>query len=64
MENAYQEPPRFEVHRMIVEDDSLTVLGEITLADAQGKPVRHQYCDVWRLRDGKMAQLQAFVTPG
>jgi ketosteroid isomerase-like protein len=64
MESAYQEPPRFQVHRMIAEDDSLAVLGEITLEDEQGKPVRHQYCDVWRLRDGKMAALQAFVIPG
>jgi len=64
MESAYQEPPRFEVHRMIAENDSLAVLGEITLEDGQGKLVRHKYCDVWRLRDGKMAQLQAFVIPG
>ncbi|MCC2675851.1 MAG: hypothetical protein K0Q43_4017 [Ramlibacter sp.] len=64
MEDAYQVPPRFQVHRMIAEDDMLVVVGEITLDDAQGKPVRHQYSDVWRLRDGKMAALQAFVIPG
>lgn len=64
MEDAYREPPRFQVHRMIEEGDTLAVLGEITLDDAEGRPVRHQYCDVWRLRDGKMAGLQAFVIPG
>jgi len=64
METAYQQPPRFEVHRLIAEGDSLAALGVITLDDEAGQPVRHQYCDVWRLRDGKMAALQAFVIAG
>lgn len=36
-------------------------LGTITLKDEKGTPIEHAYCDVWRFREGKMAELQAFV---
>ena len=61
MRTTYKEPPKFRVHRMIAEDDFVAALGDITLKDKKGKPVQHAYCDVWRFRDGKMAELQAFV---
>lgn len=61
MARTYQEPPQFEVQRMIAEGDTLAAIGEITLKDEAGKAVRHAYCDVWRLRDGKLAELKAFV---
>jgi uncharacterized protein (TIGR02246 family) len=61
MRTTYKEPPRFRVHRMIAEDDFVAALGDITLKDEEGEPVQHAYCDVWRFRDGKMAELHAFV---
>ncbi len=61
MTTAYREPPRFEVHRLIAEDDFVTALGEIALKDEKGQATHHAYCDVWRFRDGLMAELQAFV---
>ena len=61
MKATYKEPPRFELHRTIAEGDSLAALGDITLKDAAGKAVDYTYCDVWRFRDGKMAELHAFV---
>ena len=61
MAATYREPPKFKVQRMIAEDDFVAALGEITLKNAAGKDVEHAYCDVWRFRDGKMAELQAFV---
>jgi uncharacterized protein len=61
MTATYKEPPKFNVHRMIAEGDSLAALGEITLKDEEGKTAQHAYCDVWRFRDGKMAELHAFV---
>lgn len=64
MGSAYTKPPRFEVHRLIAEDDIVTALGEITLKDEAGKHARHAYCDVWRFREGKMAALHAFVIEG
>ena len=61
MATAYREPPKFNVQRMIAEGDFVTALGEITLTDAEGKASLHAYCDVWRFRGGRMAELQAFV---
>lgn len=61
MATAYKEPPRFEVHRLIADGDFLSAVGEITMKDEAGKTARHAYCDVWRFRDGKLAELQAFV---
>ena len=61
MQETYKEPPSFKVDRMIAEGDSLAALGEITLMDQSGKATRNAYCDVWRFRDGKLAELRAFV---
>jgi uncharacterized protein len=61
MAETYREPPTFEVHDLIGAGDYVTAIGEITLKSEDGKPVRHAYCDVWRFRDGKMAELRAFV---
>lgn len=61
MANTYKEPPKFELHRMVAEGDFVMALGEITLKDEAGKGTRNAYCDVWRFREGKMAELQAFV---
>jgi ketosteroid isomerase-like protein len=46
---------------MIGDGDFVAALGEITLTDEEGNTRPHAYCDVWRFRDGKMAELQAFV---
>ena len=62
MKATYREPPRFRVDRMIAEGDTVVALGEITLEDDAGKATRYVYCDVWRFRGGRMAELRAFVT--
>jgi uncharacterized protein len=61
MKTAYQEPPTFAVHRMIAEGDFVAALGEITVKDEKGEKVQHAYCDTWRFREGKLAELHAFV---
>lgn len=63
MKTAYREPPRFDLKRMVAEADTVAAIGEITLKDDSGKLVRHAYCDVWRFREGLLAELQAFVVP-
>ncbi|WP_460677280.1 nuclear transport factor 2 family protein [Hymenobacter coalescens] len=60
MATAYQQPPRFRVEQLIAEDDFVTALGTITMAE-DGQDVEYAYCDVWRFRDGQMAELRAFV---
>lgn len=61
MAKAYLEPPDFMVERYISEGDFLTAIGKISLKDEAGQLRHYAYCDVWRLRDGKLFELQAFV---
>lgn len=61
MATMYIEPPKFTVDNSIAEGDFFTVLGEITLTDEDGKAIHHSYCDVWRFRGDKIAELKAFV---
>ena len=59
--STYIEPPKFVVDQLIAEGDFVTAVGEIDLRDETGAMVHYAYCDVWRVRDGKLAELQAFV---
>jgi uncharacterized protein (TIGR02246 family) len=58
---TYLEPPRFTVTQLIAEGDFVTAIGDIAVAEATGRVTHSAYCDVWRLRDGKLAELRAFV---
>jgi len=61
MATTYLKPPEFEVRELIGENDFVTALGNITLEDQNGKPIHYSYCDVWRFRESRMAELMAFV---
>jgi uncharacterized protein len=61
MATNYTEPPTFAVAHMIAEGDYVVALGTITTKDEDGKAARSSYCDVWRFREGLIAELQAFV---
>ena len=61
MEETYVELPKFDVAHLIAEGDFVTAVGNITMKDEHGREVESAYCDVWRLRDGKLAELKAFV---
>ena len=61
MLTAYSKPPKFDVKNLIAEHDFVTAIGYITMPDKNEKMIRYAYCDVWRFRDGKMAELMAFV---
>jgi uncharacterized protein (TIGR02246 family) len=61
MERSYVHPPEFDVTDLLAEGDTVVAIGEITLTDANGARNRSAYCDIWRLRDGKLAELRAFV---
>ncbi|MET0465548.1 MAG: nuclear transport factor 2 family protein [Chitinophagaceae bacterium] len=63
MAATYIEPPIVMVDQLISEGDFLTVIGEITMKNADGIPVRYWYSDTWRFENGKMAELKAFVIP-
>ena len=61
MATTYVEPPRFMVENLIAEGEYLTAIGTIAMKNEHGKMVNYSYCDVWRFRNGKMAELKAFV---
>lgn len=61
MKATYLAPPENKVERLIAEGDFVTALGDIAVKDKQGKVTHSTYCDVWRVSDGKLAELRAFV---
>lgn len=61
MSENYIEPPKFDIKNLIAEHDFVTAIGNITMATGEGKMLQYEYCDVWRFRNGKMAELRAFV---
>lgn len=63
MTREYVEPPEFTVQHLIADGDFVVALGEITSKDESGNPVQNRYSDVWRLRDRKLAELNAYVIP-
>nr|WP_229487323.1 nuclear transport factor 2 family protein [Pseudoduganella lutea] len=63
MAKEYVQPPTFTMRELVAEGDYVVALGDIESRDDAGKPVRNAYSDVWRLRDGKLAELRAFVIP-
>ncbi|NEQ23859.1 MAG: nuclear transport factor 2 family protein [Microcoleus sp. SIO2G3] len=61
MTTTYTEPPKNRVATLIAEGDFVTAIGDITVKDEDGQEIHSSYCDVWRLRDSKFAELRAFV---
>ena len=61
MAAAYVEPPKFIVETLIAEGEFVTAIGKISMKNENGITIDYSYCDVWRFRDGKMAELKAFV---
>jgi uncharacterized protein len=61
MATTYTEPPNFSVANMIAEGDFVVALGTITTKGEDGKAAHFSYCDLWRFRGGKIAELRAFV---
>lgn len=64
MLSTYKEPPQFSVSEMIAERDFVIAIGKITLEDEVNTRTEFSYCDIWRFRDGKIAELTAFVIKG
>jgi len=61
MATAYSTPPEYTVDDLVAEGDFVVALGYIMVKNDEGQPIRHAYSDVWRLREGKLAELRAFV---
>lgn len=61
MKEAYAVPPSFTVRQMVAEADHVVAIGTIMGEGPDGKATELAYSDVWRFRDGKMCELDAFV---
>ncbi len=61
MKTTYIEPPQFRVDQLIADNEFVIAIGDIAIKDAAGKVTTSAYCDVWRIRDGKLAELKAYV---
>jgi ketosteroid isomerase-like protein len=64
MAETYRAPPRFDVEQMVAEGDTVVAVGTIMLTGSDGVEAKSSYCDVWRLRDGKLFELSAYVVSG
>jgi uncharacterized protein (TIGR02246 family) len=60
MKAAPAEPPQFSVNQVIADGDFVAACGDMTMKE-NGQTVPYSYCDVYRFRDGKIAELRAFV---
>ncbi len=54
-------PPQFSVDYVIAEGDIAAAHGDMTMKDINGKPESYSYCDLYRFRGDKLAELRAFV---
>ncbi len=61
MATAYLEPPKFMVENLVAEGEYVTAIGTISMKNENGMMIDYTYCDVWKFRNGKMAELKAFV---
>jgi ketosteroid isomerase-like protein len=57
---APSEPPSFTVQTVIGDGDFVSAIGDMTMKE-NGVVVPYAYCDVWRFRGDKIAELKAFV---
>ncbi len=61
MASMDMEPPKIMVANVIAEGDFVAAHGSVIMKDKDGKTSPYSYCDIYRLRDGKIAELKAFV---
>ena len=59
-EMSSDSPPRFTIDRVIEDGDNVVCTGDMEM-EVDGEPTAYTYCDMYRFRDGKAAELRAFV---
>lgn len=61
IKEAYIAPPIFDIERSIEEGNFVTATGNISLKNEDGSYSHYKYCDIWRVDNGKLAELTAYV---
>lgn len=55
------EPPKITAENQIAEGETVAAYGEMTMKNDKGEVVSYSYSDVYRFKDGKIAELSSFV---
>lgn len=55
------EPPKFTVEWIVAEGDFVTALGDMTMKEEDGKVAPYSFCDIYRFRGDKIAEMKSFV---
>jgi ketosteroid isomerase-like protein len=61
MKSMNAEAPAFSVSNVIAEGDFATAYGDMTMKDKDGSSTPYSYCDIYRFRGDKIAELSSFV---
>lgn len=61
MGSMNQDPPVFTVQNVIAEGDAATAHGEMMMKEKDGTIAPYAYCDIYRFRGDRIAELKAFV---
>ncbi|MGE3856805.1 MAG: nuclear transport factor 2 family protein [Dehalococcoidia bacterium] len=56
-------PPQITITRLTEEDGVVIAEGRVRAARTDGSVVRLEYCDVFEMRDGKIARLISYLAP-
>jgi uncharacterized protein (TIGR02246 family) len=55
------DPPTFTVDHVSGDADTVTAYGDMTMKGDNGSPEPYAYCDVYRFRGDKIAELRSYV---
>ena len=55
------EPPKITAGNQIAEGEMVAAYGAMTMKNEKGEVVSYSYSDVYRFKDGKIAELSSFV---
>jgi uncharacterized protein len=55
------EAPKFDVAHVVAEGDFVACFGDMTMQDEQKVEVPYSYCDLYRFKGGKIAELRSWV---
>ena len=55
------EPPKITNENQIVEGERVAAYGAMTMKNEKGETDSYGYCDIYRFKDGKIAELSSYV---
>jgi len=61
LDTTYVRPPEFDIQLLVSDADHVVATGRITITGGDGGRTTSEYCDVWTLRDGGLAELRVYA---